>query len=267
MSITNYAESALIQHLTGEAAYTPAATLYVALCTADPTDAATGASCNETANAGGYARQAITFAAASGGSIAQSGQIDFPQASADYASPITHYCIVDSATYGAGNALAYGAFSASKTINTNNTPYIADGEITIDRGGSVSNYLANKLLGLMFRNTAYTAPSIYVGLATVAVTAGDDGSTITEPSGNGYARTQISSWAAESGGATSNSAQTDIGPATGSWSTPVSDFLIDSSSGAGNILFFNDIAVGDQQAVGNGDTWRYAAGDYAVSLA
>ncbi len=53
-SLSNYAEDAWINHLVGTA-YTQPATVYLALATADPTDAATGASCNECANANNYA--------------------------------------------------------------------------------------------------------------------------------------------------------------------------------------------------------------------
>ena len=63
-SLSNYAEDAWINHLVGTA-YTQPATVYLALATADPTDAATGASCNECANANNYARVACTFGAAS----------------------------------------------------------------------------------------------------------------------------------------------------------------------------------------------------------
>jgi len=266
MSLSNYAESALLQHLLGQATYTPATTLYVALATADPTEAATGAAMNEVANSGNYARTAVTFPAAASGSIANSAQVNFPQASAAWGT-VTHYAIVDNATYGSGNVLAYGALSASQTVNANNTPYIVAGDITVDRGGALSNYLANALLDFAFRNQAFSAPAnFYVGLSTVTLDQTDTGTSATEPSGNGYARTSITAWDAESGGASANTNQTDIGPATGSWGTPLSAFVADAST-LGNILFWADVPVGDQQAVGNGDTWRYAAGAITVSLA
>lgn len=43
-SLSNYLELELLDHVLNNAAYSPAATLYLALCTADPTDAGTGAS-------------------------------------------------------------------------------------------------------------------------------------------------------------------------------------------------------------------------------
>jgi hypothetical protein len=67
-SFTDYAENALVRHIIGEQAFTPTATVYLALCTASPTDAATinngvynGSSVVEVPSANGYVRQAITF--------------------------------------------------------------------------------------------------------------------------------------------------------------------------------------------------------------
>ena len=62
-SFSNYLEDELVDHICN-AAYTPPAAVYVALATADPTDAGTGASMSEVANTNGYARTAITFGAA-----------------------------------------------------------------------------------------------------------------------------------------------------------------------------------------------------------
>ena len=100
-SLTDYAETALLKHIGLEAAYTPAATLYLALCTADPTDAATGASMNEVANSGSYARTAIAFSAAASRRSTQSGAVTFPAATGSWGT-VSNWAIVDSATYGAG---------------------------------------------------------------------------------------------------------------------------------------------------------------------
>src|SRR5689334_21871545 len=109
-SLSNYGENALVKHLFLEAAYSPAATLYLALATADPTEAATGASMNEVANSGSYARTAITFGAASSRRVTQSADVTFPTASGSWGT-VTHWAIVDSGTHGAGNVLSYGALA------------------------------------------------------------------------------------------------------------------------------------------------------------
>ena len=58
-SLSDLAEGVLLDHVCNSA-YSHAATVYLALCTADPTDAGTGASMNECADANGYPRKAIT---------------------------------------------------------------------------------------------------------------------------------------------------------------------------------------------------------------
>src|SRR5574343_562470 len=77
-SLTNYAENAVLEHLTRETAYTPAATLYLALCTGDPGEAATGASCNECGNSATVAigEIAISIASATLSNYAANGMLD-----------------------------------------------------------------------------------------------------------------------------------------------------------------------------------------------
>lgn len=111
-SLTNYAESANLDHIAGNTSYSPVATVYLAFATADPTDAATGASMNEAANDAGYARVAITFAAAGGRRIEQNADVTFAETTSNM-DTITNWAILDNATYGAGNALAHGAFSTT----------------------------------------------------------------------------------------------------------------------------------------------------------
>jgi hypothetical protein len=66
-----------------------------------------------------------------------------------------------------------------------------------------SDYLENKILDHVLRNTAYTSPTtVYVGLYTAAPTDAGGG---TEVSGNGYAR-EAATFSVASGGATANSA-------------------------------------------------------------
>jgi hypothetical protein len=128
-SLSDFAEVELLDHLCN-AAYVASATLYVALCTADPTDAGTGATIAEVTDANNYARTAITFAAAASRAIAQTGAVTFPQASGNWGT-VTHWAILDSDTHGAGNMLAYGSFTAPFAPVNGNTPTIPTGEIEI----------------------------------------------------------------------------------------------------------------------------------------
>jgi hypothetical protein len=270
-SLTDYSELELLDHVFN-AAYTPVATVYLALATADPTDAATGASMNEVPNSGSYARTAITFAAAASRRVTQTGAVTFPAATGAWGT-VTHWSVVDNATHGAGNVLAHGAFGASKAIVSGNTPSVADAEVYVEILAEISTYLANKLLDLMFRNVAYTKPSTYVALSTTTIDESDDGSTLGEPGSGAYAREQVNvnggaspTWDLAAAGVVDNTHDIDLGPASGAaWGTITSVATVDSvTTGAGNVLFYdNDMA---DQAVGDGDTARFTAGSLDIGL-
>ena len=132
MSFSNYLELELLDHLLAVSSYS-APTTWVALCTADPTDAGTGASMNEVADTGAYARVATSGSfgtAAASGSISNDAAITFPELTASWGT-VTHFAIVDSETHGAGNMLAYGALTASKTFSVGDTPRFPTGDLTV----------------------------------------------------------------------------------------------------------------------------------------
>jgi len=273
-SLTDYSELELLDHVLN-VAYPPVANVYVALATADPTDAATGGSMNECANANAYARTAITFGAAASRRVTQSAIVTFPQASGGGWGTVTHWAIVDNSGHGLGNVLAHGAFVASKTVNDGNTPSIPNAEIYVEfSAGEISTYLAEKLLDLMFRNQAYAKPATYAALTTATIADGDSGSTITEPS-DGYARKQVNinggsspTWDIATGTAPAyvdNTHAITFAQASGDWGTIVAVAICDAlATGTGNLLFY-DNAMADQ-AVNNGDTAEFPIGDLDVQM-
>lgn len=270
-SLSDYAENALLKHLTTEAAYSPAATLYVALATADPTDAATGASMNEVANSGSYARAAITFGAASSRRVTQSGAVTFPAATGAWGT-VSHYAIVDSGTYGAGNVLASGSFSSSIAVVSGNTFSIATTQIYIEltASGGLSNYFANGFLDRMFRNQAFTISANYAGLTTATVSDSNTGSTITEVSGGSYARVQINTaggaspaWSSVSGNSVANNQAVSFPTPSGNWGTVTSGVLCDAAT-AGNLLaYWNDFV---DQAITSPDTSAVSIGAASLTI-
>jgi len=270
-TLSDFAENAVVKHITKEAAYSPAATVYLALCTADPTDAGTGASMNEVTNANNYARTAITFGAASSRRVTQSGTVTFPQASGSYGSPITHWGIVTSGTYGSGDLLAHGSLAVNKSVVNGNTPSVPSTEVYVEITAStgLSTYAANAMLDRMFRNQAFTVSANYLGVATATLSDTTTGSTVTEPSGNNYSRLAINasggaqpSWGAASGNTVVNANAWVMPTPSGSWSTVVAGFVADAST-AGNILLY-DNGVTDQ-AVASGDTVQYATSAFSFS--
>ena len=273
-SITSFLANELLDHSLNKATFNPATTLYLILATADPTDAATGASCNEVPNSGSYQRTAIGFAAASGRVIDQSGDVTFPQATGAWGD-VTHWAIADSQTYGAGNVYAHGAFNETKSIVSGNTPSVDAGSndvnVTID-AGYCSNYLATILLDFAFRDQTFTSPTTYVCACTATISDSDTGASISEPGAGAYARKLVY----ENGGGTpdwdlaasevvDNSDDIDFTTATASWGTIVATAITDNpTTGAGNLLFYDNGTA--DQAVGNGDTYQYPAGDLDVGL-
>lgn len=96
--LSTYAANSILNHYFRNQAFTPVATVYLSLHTADP--GLTGAS--EVAG-GSYARQAITFGVAASKSITSSNTVDFTGMPA---ATVTHLGIWDAST--AGNFYAGG---------------------------------------------------------------------------------------------------------------------------------------------------------------
>lgn len=267
-SLSNVAEIALLKHLTKETAYTPAATLYLALATSDPGEAATGASMNEVANSGSYARQAITFGAAASRRVTQSGTVTFTAATGSWGT-VTHWAVVDSATHGAGNVLAYGALGASKSVISGNTPSVASGEVYVEitAGNGLTNYFANGFLDRMFRNQAFTIAANYFALSTTTPT--DAGGNITEPSGNNYARPIINTtggaspaWGAVGSSTVSPANTVTFATPSGSWGA-ITYIVIYDAITTGNAIGFVSTT---SQTPGNGDTVTIPT-SFAITMA
>jgi len=264
-SISDYLENELLDHVFN-ASYTPPATVYLALSTSDPTDDASGLS---EPSGNGYARKAITFGAAASRTITQSTDVTFDQATGSWGT-ISHWALMDAET--SGNMMAHGAFAESKQVVDGNTPYVSSGEVYIEfQAGEISDYLANALLDFAFRNQALSSPDTYVALTIATVSDSDTGSTISEPSGGAYARVQVNpnggsspTWNTASSGEVDNADEISFPTATASWGTAVATAICDAST-AGNLLFYDNGDLPDQ-AIGSGDTVKFAIGSFAVQM-
>jgi hypothetical protein len=88
-------------------------------------------------SASSYARTAVTFANAAGGSAANNANVTFPTASADYTnsagsgSTVTCIAVVDGNSIGSGNILFYGELDNSKEILNGDTFQISTSNLTI----------------------------------------------------------------------------------------------------------------------------------------
>jgi hypothetical protein len=123
--------------------------------------------------------------------------------------------------------------------------------------GSLSNYAENKVLDHVLGTTAYTKPTTYVALYTVAPT---DSSAGTEVTGGSYARL-AGAFDAATGGASSNSGNLDFTgmPAC----TVVAIGVLDNSTG-GNLLIHGTLTA--NKVLDAGDTLRVAQGDLDITI-
>ena len=136
MSFSDYTEAALLNALFGKTsnfgALGSAPTLYVALLTAAPSDSDDGSTITE-ADYTGYSRQstaATDWNASSGTSpstIDNANAIGFPQKTGGADDTVTHVALVDASS--GGNLIAHTALNNSKTIQDNDTPEFAAGEL------------------------------------------------------------------------------------------------------------------------------------------
>lgn len=133
VAFSNFAENAILDHITGRTSFTMP-TVYIGLCTADPGEAATGASCHELPNTDGYARVATSesdWNAASSGSIDNANAFTFPVSTGDWGA-ITHYVLLDSGTYGEGNVITYDKLDVARTVISGEIVNFAAGSLTLE---------------------------------------------------------------------------------------------------------------------------------------
>lgn len=129
--------------------------------------------------------------------------------------------------------------------------------------GSFANYTENKVLDHITGKTAFTMPSVWIGLSTADPL--DDASGLAEPSGGSYVRksTVGGDWDAAAAGATANANVITFVTATGDWGT-ISHFGLFDAASAGNMLAHGDLTTA--KPVGSGDTAKFNVGDIDLTL-
>jgi hypothetical protein len=125
--MTNYLRDALLNAVYRGITYTSPTNVFLALWIGDPT--ATGIGGAEVSTAGtAYVRQQITFGAPAGNIIANSAQIDFPDATAAYGT-VDYAQIMDLAAL--GNPLINGLLTNAKTIDADDQFRVKIGDLTV----------------------------------------------------------------------------------------------------------------------------------------
>ena len=122
-SFSDYLEDAALNHVFRNTALSSPTTVYLALYTVTPSDAGGGTQ----VTGGGYARQAITFGAPSGGVITNSGAVSFTASGAAYGDVVA-VGIFDALTV--GNLLAWDGITTA-TVGDGDTINFAIGQISI----------------------------------------------------------------------------------------------------------------------------------------
>lgn len=119
---SDYLENKILDHVLRNTSYTSPTTVYLALYTSNPGEDNSGTE----VTGGSYARQAISFAAASSGSSTTSGDVTFTGVPA---ATITHIGILDAST--SGNLLYFGELTSSITANSGSEVTISTGDLTV----------------------------------------------------------------------------------------------------------------------------------------
>jgi hypothetical protein len=181
-SLTTHAANNMLDLTLSGVAYTPPAAVYLGWLISPSGPDGTGTEIT----GGGYAREEVTFNAASGGTIETAAPVVFnPLHSTDQM--VVAWGIYDAPT--GGNMLAQGRIPA--TLIPGARPLTVD-TLTIDSNDAhMTQVLADAWLDHLFRATAYTPPANpFAALYTTTPTATDPG---VEVASDEYAR-QITTW-------------------------------------------------------------------------
>lgn len=124
-ALSDYLENALLNHILRAVIYTSPSNLYLGLFNASPAD---DDSATEVSGFG-YAREEVTFAAASGGSISNDAQIDFGAPSGGDWGTVSHFGLYDASS--GGNLLIHGSLTTAKVTADGDPFFYEIGDFTI----------------------------------------------------------------------------------------------------------------------------------------
>lgn len=275
---------AMVNHLMryGTDPYTVSGTWKLKLYTSNPDfDAGTGGTeltgTGYTAGGASLTMSSATWNAATTSSngyvVDNSGTLaTWTATAADWSGAITGAAVVNGSA-----AIMWGAaLDNARTVGNGDTfRFSANAcKLTLDTAsatGTMSNHWKSEVLDHFCCTDRTYAPTnpCYMALFTAApdFQAGTGGTEVTVA--NNYSRKSLALssaiWdTADASGNVDNTAEIAFGAATGSWGTVVAAALVSSSSGAFTMYAGNSFTG---QAIGNGDTFKIAAGDFNVSIA
>jgi hypothetical protein len=256
---TDFGIATMLDHELGAVSLTPPATWYVGLSTAPALRS--GATTYEVSG-GGYARVAVTnnatnFPNAYNGRKSNGTAITFPTPSGSWGTVASMF-IADAPT--GGNVWRVADLAIPWSITTGiPAPSFPAGNLSLSRGGTLTDTFASRLLNFEFGTTALTIPATwYVGLS--AAPAARIGNLVNvfghgqEIVGNGYARVAVTNnltnFPATSAGLKANGTTITFPSPTGAWGTtdtpagPVYSYFIADAITGGNVWRHGNIAGG-----------------------
>jgi|TARA_E500000178_G_C16933265_1_gene712752 hypothetical protein len=131
---------------------------------------------------------------------------------------------------------------------------------------ALSSYSERKVLDLLFKNTAFTAPEAYIGLFTSDPT---DSASGTEASGSGYARIRIDNKMASATTGSDNSSivsNTNItfAAASGGDFGTITHIGIFDALTSGNLLAHGALTA--SKTISDGDTFQINSGNLTITI-
>lgn len=131
--------------------------------------------------------------------------------------------------------------------------------------GRLSDTVIDAVIDQLFGGVAYTPPAtLYIGLSTTA--PHNDGSNVTEPVGNGYARVMsannLTNWPAAAGRSKSNGTTIAFPAATGAWGS-VTHFVVYDAATAGSFIGWGELLA--PQNIVSGNTASFPPAAFVVS--
>jgi hypothetical protein len=123
---SNYLENELLDLVLRNSAFAMPPGNFVALATSSFGDDNSGTG---ELTGGGYARQSVDFANASGGSAANVADLTFTNITGNASTPISHIGIFDAVT--GGNLLFHGALTTPKTVPVGEDVVIRAGQLVV----------------------------------------------------------------------------------------------------------------------------------------
>ncbi len=141
MSMTNYLESGVLNHLFRTDTFSKPSTIAIGLTADVPLETDTGGTNTEVTNAGAYARvdvgaptngdwDFVDQGPGASGHTQNTAVITFPKATANWGM-VSGVIIIDNATYGAGNVLMFGKLTVARDIKNGDTFSFASSELNI----------------------------------------------------------------------------------------------------------------------------------------